>query len=83
MVDEESARALCFDADTNGTLLPLDTRSDCLCLRIARRLEFDDLDRELEREVALERLELRLLLEYELELEDDVDDDDEYEEPEE
>ena len=59
---------------------PLTRWSSIFAFRPCRRLTFIDLDCEVEREVALERL---LELEYELELELDVDDDVEKDDPDE
>lgn len=75
---------LCLETASEEDVLwlPL-TRSLTFCLRTCRRFAFIALDWELERELALERLERLLELEYELELELVVDDDEENDDPEE
>lgn len=76
---------LCLAIGSEEAVLwfPLMRWSAILGLRPCRRLTCIDLDCEVERELALERLERLLELEYELELELDVDDDVEKDDPDE
>jgi hypothetical protein len=77
--------ALCLATGSEETVLwfPLTRWSPTFAFRPCRRFTFIDLDFEVERELALERLERLLELEYELELELDVDDDVEKDDPDE
>lgn len=75
---------LCLDTGTDDDVLwPPLTRSASFCLRSIRLLALKAFARELERELALERLERLVELEYELELELEVEDDEEKDDPDE